>query len=495
MTTSHTLAAPPSTPSVEQPARTRYLRERAAHWDEVARNSDRFNSWGGYYHERLGDVYAMLVPPGQRVLELGCALGDLLARLRPSYGLGIDLSGEMIARASARHPSLEFRQADALDLSAIAEPFDAIILSDLTGDLWDVQAVLEEARRLSGPNTRIILNFYSRLWEFPLRLASRLGLTRPTLSQNWLTVEDTTNLLGLANLEVIRRWEEVVWPLRMPLVAPFANRYLAKLWPFRLFALSNFIVARVQPEARTSAEKTRPTVSVLVPARNEAGNIPHVFARTPQMGGGVELVFVEGHSSDGTFEAIQREIAAHPDWKCQALQQTGKGKGDAVRLGFAHATGDILMILDADLTMPPEDLPRFYDALQSGKAEFVNGVRLVYPLEDEAMRFWNLVGNKFFSKAFSWLLGQPIKDTLCGTKVMWRTDYQRIAANRAYFGDFDPFGDFDLLFGAARLGLKIVDVPIRYRERTYGTTNIQRWRHGVLLLRMVIFAARRVKFV
>lgn len=486
-------ATPSARSGVMEPARERYQRERTAHWDTIARQADRSASWGAYYHRRLAEVYSLLVAPGQRVLELGCGRGDLLAAVKPSHGLGIDLSSEMVARAAQRHPSLSFQQGDVHDLSACAEPFDTIILSDLVNDLWDVQAVLQEVRRLSRPSTRILLNLYSRLWELPLGAASKLGLARPSLNQNWLTVEDTTNLLGLADLEVIRRWEEVVWPVGTPVIAGAANRYLPKLWPFKLLALSNFILARAQPQPGRST--TKPTVSVIVPARNEAGNIPNVFARTPSMGGGTELVFVEGHSSDETFAAIQREIAAHPTWTCQSFQQTGRGKGDAVRLGFAHATGDILMILDADLTMPPEDLPRFYEAVASGKAEFANGVRLVYPLEEEAMRFFNLVGNKFFSLAFSWLLGQPIKDTLCGTKVMWRADYERIAANRAYFGDFDPFGDFDLLFGGAKLGLKIVDVPIRYRERTYGTTNIQRWSHGWLLLRMVVFAARRVKFV
>ena len=177
------------------------------------------------------------------------------------------------------------------------------------------------------------------------------------------------------------------------------------------------------------------------------------------------------------------------------LRQTGIGKADAVRLGFQHASGDILMILDADLTVPPENLPRFFEALVSGKGEFINGVRLVYPMEEQAMRSLNLLGNKFFSTAFSWLLGQSIKDTLCGTKVLWKKDYEIIAANRSYFGDFDPFGDFDLIFGAAKQNLKIVDLPIRYRERTYGSTNISRWKHGMLLMRMVAFAARRIKFV
>jgi glycosyltransferase involved in cell wall biosynthesis len=213
------------------------------------------------------------------------------------------------------------------------------------------------------------------------------------------------------------------------------------------------------------------------------------------MGGGAEIVFVEGHSTDETFETIEAAIRNHPEVNARLYRQQGKGKGDAVRLGFEKAVGEILMILDADLTVAPADLVRFYDAITTGKGEFINGVRLVYPMENEAMRFFNLVGNKFFGWAFSWLLGQPIKDTLCGTKVLWRTDYLRIAQNRSYFGDFDPFGDFDLLFGAAKLNLKIVEIPIRYAARRYGTTNIERWKHGWILLRMVLFAARRIKFV
>jgi glycosyltransferase involved in cell wall biosynthesis len=236
-------------------------------------------------------------------------------------------------------------------------------------------------------------------------------------------------------------------------------------------------------------------VSVVIPARNEAGNIEAAVRRIPQMGAGTELIFVEGHSRDATWGEIQRVARENPDLKIKILQQTGRGKGDAVRAGFAAATGDILMILDADLTMPPEELPKFYEILASGRAEFANGCRLVYPMEEHAMQFMNLCANKAFGLIFSWLLGQHVKDTLCGTKVLSRAHYERIAANRSYFGDFDPFGDFDLLFGAAKLNLKIADVPIRYRERTYGETNIQRWKHGWLLLRMVLFAARKLKFV
>lgn len=469
----------------------RYTEHRRRHWDGIAGRIAQFGS-DRYYHRRLRQVYAAHVPSGQRVLELGCGTGDLLACLAPSRGVGVDFSEPMLAEARRRYPQLEFQHADAHDLSGITGPFDVVVLSDLLNDVWDVQRVFAEVARVSHAGTRLVINNYSRLWEGPLRLAAAMGLARPRLDQNWLTVDDVENLLYLSGFESIKDWPEVFVPVGLPVVSSFANRYLAKIWPFRLFAATNVIVARPRP--RVGPERPL-RVSVIVPARNEAGNIANILARTPEMGAGTEIVFIEGHSKDDTWETIQREVARHPGRAIQLAQQTGKGKGDAVRLGFQMATGDVLMILDADITVPPEDLPRFYEALLLGDAEFVNGVRLVYPMDKEAMRFFNLLGNKFFSFAFSWLLGQPIKDTLCGTKVLTKANYERVAANRSYFGDFDPFGDFDLLFGAARLSLKIVDLPIRYRERVYGTTNIDRWRHGWLLLRMVAFAARRLKFV
>jgi ubiquinone/menaquinone biosynthesis C-methylase UbiE len=481
-----------TTDSKKETARQRYQQVRQAHWDGVARRLDHWHGWGGYYHQRLTQVYQSLVAPGQRVLELGCAQGDLLAALEPGLGVGVDFSAEMIKRAAQRHPDLYFIQADAHALS-MDQKFDYIILSDLVNDLWDVQTVFEQIARLATPRTRVMLNSYSRLWELPLAVAEQLGLAKPNLDQNWLTVEDIAGLLYLADFEVIRHWPEIIWPLPAPFLDTFLNRFVAKIWPFKHLALTNFIVARPVPQRELLAERS--LVSVIIPARNEAGNIPQIFTRTPEMGRGTELIFVEGHSKDDTYAAIERAMADHPGRRCQLLRQNGVGKGDAVRLGFVHASGDMLMILDADLTMPPEDLPRFYEVLRSGKGEFANGVRLVYPMEEQAMRFLNLLGNKFFSLAFSWLLGQPIKDTLCGTKALWKADYDLIAANRAYFGDFDPFGDFDLLFGAARQNMKVVEVPVRYQQRTYGTTNIQRWKHGWLLLKMVLFAAGRIKFV
>lgn len=464
-----------------------YQQTRVANWNSIAQKRDHWRGMGRWYHRRLAEVYRYLINPNQRVLEVGCGMGNLLAQLKPSRGVGIDFSPEMIVRAKKNHPEFEFYEADAHDLSSIEGEFDVIILSDTVNDLWDVQRALEQACRFCAPHTRLIINFYNHSWQFPLAIAQSLNLAAPILNQNWLTREDIDNMLRLAGFESIRTTQEVLWPLPL---GGFADRYLVKIWPFREFALANFVIARPAPQATQA-----PSVSVVIAARNEAGNIKSIFERVPKMGSRTEIIFVEGHSRDNTYETIANEIPLHPLTPSLLFRQPGIGKADAIRLGFEKATGDILMILDADLTVPPEDLPRFYDAIASGKGEFINGVRLVYPMEKEAMRTLNFIGNKLFSMAFSWLLGQPIKDTLCGTKVMWRDDYAKIAANRSYFGDFDPFGDFDLIFGAAKLNRKIIDLPIRYRDRTYGTTNISRWKHGLLLLRMVAFAARRIKFV
>jgi SAM-dependent methyltransferase len=466
----------------------RYREERIRYWDSYERRRS-----GRYYHDEITRIYRFLVPPDRRVLELGCGEGELLAALKPSRGVGVEFSPRKVLRAQALHPELEIIAADVQELT-FEEKFDYIILSDLVNDLWDVQSVITRLGAACEPGTRVLINSYNRLWEAPLWAARGLGLVHPFIAQNWLTVEDLHNILYLSGFHTIRSWAEILFPVRLPGIARFCNSYLARIFPFRIAALTNFMVARLAPSEEAAKIPSQALVSVVVPARNEAGNISEIFQRVPEMGAGTELIFVEGNSSDDTYRTIELAIESHPERNAKLLKQPGKGKGDAVRAGFSVATGEMLMILDADLTVRPEDLPRFYDAIASGKGEFINGVRLVYPMDQRAMRFSNLIANKFFSFAFSWLLGQPIKDTLCGTKVLRKKDYEVIAGSRQYFGDFDPFGDFDLLFGAAKLNLKLVDIPIRYGERTYGHTNIARWRQGLVLLRMMIFAMRRIKF-
>lgn len=478
--------------NIADPHAKSYFHERQNFWDQASIDIDKSKSWGKYYHQRLSKIFQNIVPLNQSVIEFGCGQGDLLSSLNPIFGVGVDFSAGMIQRAKRRHPDLHFIQAEVHD-TCLHENFDFIIISDLLNELWDVQKVFEQASKHAGQHTRVIINSYSRVWELPLLIAQKLRVAQPVLQRNWLTVEDINNLLNLADFEIILSWHEILCPLPIPIIASFTNKFLGKLWPFNRFALSNFIIARPKPQS--SIHLNAPSVSLIIPARNEAGNIADIFARTPVMGKRTELIFVEGHSTDLTYETIQEGIKKNPDRPCQLLRQSGVGKGDAVRLGFSRALGDILIVFDADLTVPPEDLPRFYHALITGKGEFINGVRLVYPMGERAMRAINFLGNKFFAIAFSWVVGQPIKDTLCGTKALWRSDYERISANRSYFGDFDPFGDFDLIFGAVKLNLKIIDLPIRYRDRTYGETNIHRWKHGWLLIKMLLFGAWRLKFI
>jgi SAM-dependent methyltransferase len=463
----------------------RHLRGLAEFYDRAPARL----GWGSRHYRRLlARYYKKLIPADASVLEVGCGAGDLLAALPNHDVTGVDVSDRQVEAARRRlpHGTFHVQSGEALDLG---RQFDCVILSETVNFAADVQRLLERLHTVAHPRTRLVLNFHSALWRPVLALATALGLKNRHPPSNWLSSADVRNLLALAGWELLKQQARILTPGPFLGLHRLANRFLAPLAP--ALCLTVFQVAR---PARAAAPRPL-TVSVVVPARNEAANIEAAVRRIPPLGAGTEVVLIEGHSRDGTWEEIQRVVRANPQLDLVALRQTGKGKGNAVREAFEVAHGDVLMILDADLTVPPEELPKFYEVLASGRAEFANGVRLVYPMEKRAMRFLNLCANKFFGVAFTWALGQPVKDTLCGTKALLRADYQRIAANRSYFGDFDPFGDFDLLFGADRLQLKISDVPIRYRERTYGATNISRWYHGLLLFRMLWFAMKKIKLV
>ncbi len=454
----------------------------------LERDSWKRRNW--YYHKSLEKLFRFLIPEGSLVLELGSGTGDLLATLRPSRGVRIDISPGMIEIAKKKYPKMEWRIRDAEDLD-FGERFDYVVLSDLLGFLEDVEKTFHELAHLCHERTRVVITYYNYLWEPVLRLGEFLYLKKRQPLQNWMSPKDVENMLYLAGFEIVKKGNKMIFPLWIPLISAFLNSFVAHLPIVTKLGLIQYVVARPQPQGRQER-----SVSIIIPARNEKGNIENAVLRTPNFGSYQELIFIEGHSGDGTREEIERIAEKYAGRRnIRFAVQKGKGKGDAVRLGFEMAKGEILMILDADLTMPPEDLPKFYDAIVSGKGEFINGSRLVYQLEDDSMRVLNILGNKFFSIMFSWLLGQRLKDTLCGTKVLFKKDYEMIAKGRSYFGDFDPFGDFDLLFGAAKLNLKIVEIPIRYQARTYGSTNIQRWRHGWLLIKMTFFAMRKIKFI
>jgi hypothetical protein len=463
-----------------------HLAETAAFYDGMPASQP--NWFRRKYLRCLAHYYRNWIPANASICEIGCGDGSLLALLPNNDISGIDISEKQVARAREVVPRGKFWHG-AGETFQFDRTFDFIVVSETINSAADVQRIFENIRECARRDTRLVLNFYNTLWKPLLNFAARLGLKAPQPESNWLSRTDVKNLLQLADWEVVRTETRILIPAPLFGLDKLVNRFLAPL--LSSFGLATFMICR--PTFHVT-ERLK-TVTILIPARNEEGNIEAAVERIGRFAGKGEVIFVEGHSSDGTWAEILRVQAKYPQLNIRAFQQTGRGKGNAVREGFAQAYGDILMILDADLTMPPEELEKFYEVLTSGKGDFVNGVRLVYPMEGKAMQFCNIVANKLFSYAFSWLLGQPVKDTLCGTKVLHRSDYQKIERHRNFFGDFDPFGDFDLLFGASKQHLKIVDVPIRYRDRQYGSTNISRWRHGLLLLRMVLFAARKVKFV
>ena len=484
MANSHESIAPPSDISTSD--RNRRLQRE----DSIAETIPQWRQRNRYYYGLQEQAIQKHVPPGATVLHVGCELGDLLASTRPSEGVGISLSSKVIGLARTKYPELRFETYDPQDF-AFDQTFDFVLIDSALADMCDIQACLECVRKVSHPATRLVLAHQNVVWEPILRAATLLGLRRHTGGQNWLGQEDFDSLLKLAGFEVVSRSAEILLPVRVPLVSTFLNWFVCRFWPFYHLALTQLVVSRpvVPPEAAQEM-----TCTVVIPTRNERGNVVNAIRRLPRLGTHTEVIFVDGNSTDGTADEINCAIAANPDWDIKLLHQgDGTGKGDAVRKGFAAATGDVLMILDADLTVPPEDLPRFFKAIVDGTGEFINGTRLVYPMEKQAMRFLNKIGNRFFSLLLSWIVGQRLRDTLCGTKVLTRSNYNTIANNRSYFGDFDPFGDFDLLFGAAKANLKIVEIPVRYRARTYGSTNISRFRHGLLLLKMSWFAFWRLK--
>jgi SAM-dependent methyltransferase len=466
--------------------------------DHFEANSDELDRWREFnvaYHDDDRKFMRFLIPPGKRVLEFGCGRGDLLAALEPSYGVGIDFSAKAIEKARRRNPGLNFVLGDVEDpatLAAIEGPFDYIVMADTIGLFEDIDGTLGLVQNLCAPSTRIIIAYYSHLWEPILKLAEAMGLRSRQPKVNYIATADFLNLMDLADFEVISHEQRQLLPRRWLGLGPFINRFIAPLPGIRQLCLRTYLVGRPVrsfPDRKFSA-------SILIPCRNERGNIENAIRRMPKFGSAQEILFVEGNSSDGTFEECERVRDAYRDsWDIKVLKQDGKGKGDAVRKGFAAATGDVLMILDADLTMPPEALPKYHAVIETGKAEFVNGTRLVYPMENEAMRPLNFIANRCFAYLFSYLVNTRLTDTLCGTKVLLRKDYEVLARERAYFGNFDPFGDFDLIFGAAKQNLKIVETPIHYKARTFGETQISRFRDGWLLLKMVWFAYRKLKAI
>lgn len=460
-------------------------------FEENFENRTALRNQYSYYNDKIKEYINFLVPQNASVLEIGCFTGEQLASLNPKKGLGVDFSPSAIETAKRNFPRFNFKVVSPSDLD-VGETFDYVVINNVIGFVDDLQKAFFQIKKTCNQNTKIVLVYNSNLWRPVFKIAEFIGLKIRWYEQHWLATKDLENLLYLNDFEIVRKTQQILFPLYIPIISTIFNKILVHLPILRSLALNHIFIVKPKIKARDPKDVS---CSVIIPCRNEKGNIEAAITRTPLMGKHTEFIFVEGHSSDGTLDECNRVKEKYKDHDIKVLVQKGRGKGDAVREGFAAATCDVLMILDSDLTTPPEAMNLFFEALVAGKGEFINGTRLVYKMEKEAMQFLNMIANKSFSIILTYLLGQYLKDTLCGTKVLYKSDYLKIADGRSYFGEFDPFGDFDLLFGAAKLNLKIVEIPVHYKARVYGSTQISRFRHGWLLIKMTMFAMRKIKFV
>lgn len=469
-----------------------------AYYDELAPHYGQWLARRSYYYERKIRILRHLLPCPGRVLEIGSGLGQNVAALEPEYGLGIDISAELVAEARAMHPSdrypnIEFRTMSALRCSEIGETFDSILLINSATEVPDLVKLFTEIRQLCTPHTRVVQLTYNYLLAPLVRLAARLGLAPQHPIQNWLTRHDLQNVLRLSEFELVRDGFDMILPVGIPVVSDFINRFLPLVGLMKPFCMMYYSVMRPLIPPRKSKGFS---VSVCVPCRNEEDNIAGLVERIPEIGAGTEIIFVDDRSTDDTADRIRAQMALRPDRDIKLISGPGENKGAACRAGFESAKNDIIMILDADMAVMPEDLQQFYEVIVTGKGEFVNGSRLVYPPEDKAMRFANILGNKAFALVFSFLLSQPLKDTLCGTKVIWRRDYAKILESREYLGEVDRWGDYDWIFGAARHNLKIVELPVHYRRRQAGQTKMtKRLTNAWVMLRMCRLALCRIRAI
>jgi len=455
--------------------------------DDITHKRIKWINRNKYYYRLLLKTLKFVIDEDSKVLNIRSSIGYILNELKPSVGVGIEGSGKQVEEARKNYPHLQFEQKIADSLKVEGE-FDYILISSIE-DIVDIKGVLDTVKENTHPRTRIVMTYYNYGWHWLVKLAEKLRLKLPQKVHNWVSPYDIDNFLTLSGYEKIYHKKFILFPFNIPIVSYILNRFVARLPIFRHLCMMNITVARLKPQRR------EPSVSIVVPCRNEAGNIEDAVMRIPQLTADQEIIFGDDKSTDGTPEKVLEMAAKFPEKNIRLVASPGINKANNVWTCFDAAEKDVLMILDADLTVIPEELPYFYEAIANEYGEFINGSRLLYPMHDEAMRLFNVLGNKFFSMFFSYILDTKIKDTLCGTKVLYRSDFEKIKKLRGSWGVNDRWGDYELIFGAAKTHLKLIDLPVHYMERTYGETKMTgRLKNGIIMLKQSFAALMKIKF-
>jgi|SRR3989339_458113 len=465
--------------------------ELIKNYNRCAEGIEKWIGKNSYYHNTIEYLLKDMVLEESKVLFFNCSNGDLLCNVKPEYGAGVSISPRMAEKAKDKHPekNLHFLCLD-IEENEIGEKtkFDYIVLNGTLGELADIQNVLKRISEYCNPDTRIIILQYNPIWEMVLKIGEKLKLKMPEKISNWLSAEDIENFLTITGYQVIRRDFYMLFPKRIPVLSFVLNRLAAKLPVINRFDLMQIVVARLLAPPENQKDLT---ASVVITCRDEKENIEPLVQRIPDMGKHTEIIFVEGHSTDGTREEIQRVIKKYPEKDIVLLVQDGFGQKDAIIKGFDTAKGDFIMLLEADLTTPPEEIKKLWNVYENGYGEYVNGSRLIYRMEKDSMPLINILGNRFFGNIFTAMLGQRFTDTLCGFKAVSKKNYIKIKKVMKLWGDFDPFGDFELIFGAVKNNLKISEVPVKYKPRIYGETKTKPFKHGWQLMRITWLAFKR----
>lgn len=456
--------------------------------DSITQRRGKWISSNSYYYKQFLNSVKYIIPENSSVLNVGCSTGYILSQLKPSRGVGVESSSEQIKYAIEKYPDLEFFDMEVENVK-VKGTFDYILICSIE-DMVDIKSVLDSIKKNCHRHTRIIISHYSYLWQPMVSLAEKARIRLPQTVHNWFSDNDVQNIFKLSGCEIIHTKKLIMFPFYIPLLSYILNKYLARLPILRHLTMSRLTIAF--PKQHENKEYS---VSVVIPCRNESGNIQDAVERIPEMGSHTEIIFCDDKSTDHTVAEIHAMQRKYPEKDIKLVRGPGICKAENVWVGFDAAKGDILMILDADLTVIPEELPYFYEAIARGYGEFINGSRLVYPMHEDAMRLFNIIGNKFFSIFFTYILDSSIKDTLCGTKVMWAEDFKKIKALRGSWGIRDRWGDYELIFGAAKNHLKIIDLPVHYMERTYGETKMtNRFKNGWIMLKMSFASLIKIKF-
>ncbi len=456
--------------------------DRRAHFDSIAQRWDFWRDKNRYYHDSLAEFVRGVGPPDGNVLEVGAGTGDLLASVPAAHAVGLNLSKRLNELASAKHPLLDLRTFE-IDHISLPDGFtaDHVVMVNMLDHVHDIWELVESLQPHLGEHSLLLLTTTNPLWAPVMRLGGRLGWRVPDSPRNYLTSRDIASVLALQGIDVVESGFLLPAPKRVPVVADLLNLIVPDVPVLRYASSVQYLAARVRCVRRPLS------VSVVIPCHNEEGNIAECIARTPDFGRSTEVVVVDDGSRDETRAVVRSVMQRDPRVRLVAYD-TNHGKANAVRAGFDAATGDVLMILDADMTVAPEDLPKFLKPLQDGTADFVNGTRLVYPMAGQAMPLANFLGNKAFCFLTSWALRQRVSDTLCGTKALFRADYEKLPIVGK-----DRWGDFDLLFGAARSRLRILEIPVHYGDRKSGDSKMNVRRDGWLFLKACLAGWRSLR--